>query len=859
VGTTLLKTKLDRPIPRQGIVPRPRLLRILDEGLGRKLTLLSAPAGYGKTTLLGTWASTCGCRVAWLSLDEGDNDPIRFLTYLAAAARTIEPDFGEQILCLLQTPQPPTIEELLPLLINQFGNIAGPFVLVLDDYYSITAAEVHRALAFILDHQPQAMHLVIATRVDPPLPTAQLRARGELTEFRQRDLRFTEEEAGSYMRQGLGVDVAPADIAILTDRTEGWIAGLQLAVLALRYSANIPRSIADFGESHEYIVDYFSSEILGRQPESVRVFLLKTSILEQLCGSLCDALTDKSEGNQTLERLREANLFVIPLDNERSWYRYHHLFGGMLRNKLQQEMPEVIPELHYRASLWYEEHELPDQAFEHAIAADDQATVARLVDAHLDSKWAMGEVRTVRRWIEALSGEQLQLRPELRVTRALLLADDGDIKEARRIIESVEQALEETDGRRSGDRGPSQARTKGEEHNRIEAQLCAAHAWVASLQQDPQTALEYSARALGIVHGIDHPPDVRWLSLLYIALSNVHLQLDHQQEAIDYLSRTIELGKISGNCYLVSTAMSKQAGALWAQGHIHEAAQICREGLRYIEGHGLGQLPVIDSLLITWGFIQWEQGDSVRAAECIQRGLDMSRWANHVYVQAWAFLHLTRLLISKGELDEAGEYLERATSMAQVHDFPARFQADLASLKIMALVSRGKLEEAERELRSFGIGIGGEIHATSIFLNLCHARLLLLRGNFSDAGIVLDRLLPACESPHRVADLIHAYKMRCLLFASLDDMHSALASLEKALELAEPEGYVQTFLDEGRPMARLLKEYVRRKGKSPLAGKLLAAFRQEATGARGVGAGGDLIEPLSEREREVLGLLADGL
>ncbi len=854
--TALLKTKLYRPHVHPELVQRARLLKLLDDGLDRKLTVVSAPAGYGKTTLLSAWAAACECPFAWLSLDEGDNDPARFLAYLVAAVQAIEQTFGEEILTLLQTPQSAKIDELLPMLINQLDEIAGPYVLVLDDYHLVSSAEIHRSMAFILDHQPQAMHVVIATRMDPPLPTAQLRARGQLTELRQADLRFTDEEARAFLHQRIGVKIAACDVDILIDRTEGWIAGLQLAALSMRGREDVSRFIARFGDSHEYIVDYFASEILARQPDSVKIFLMKTSVLEQLCGSLCNALTGQSEGQQTLELLREANLFVFPLDNERCWYRYHNLFGGLLRKQLQQELPEIIPELHRRASRWYEENELKDQAFEHALAANDQTALARLVDTYIDSMWSLGEGHTILRWLNALSEEQLRVRPEMGIGMTLIMMEDGRIEESEARLRTIDRFLE--DSIKSSAR-ESVLVYKGRSLEHLQGLAEVSHAWVASLRQDPRAVLEHSGRALDALIKFGYHGDLPWLSSLYIALSDAHLQLNDQEAAIRDLSEAIEFGKSYDNYYMVLTAMTRKAGALWEQGHINQAAQICQEGLGYIEQRGLGQLPIIDSLLVIWGLILCEKGNLDQAEDFIKRGPGLSRSATSLYVQAWGYQEMIRLLIYKGDLQSAEKYISLSESLIGQHEIPAKLVTGTAGWKILILISQGKLAEAEHELQLRGVNSEGEIQYPNHFLYLCLTRLLLAKGNLSEAEMILDRLFQAYQPSEQVVYLITVYKLRSLLCMARGEMPLAVESLEKALELAEPEGFFQTFLDEGRPMSRLFHEYIRRKGKSAFAGRLLSAFQPGTSPAPVASAESELVEPLSERESEVLAMLAEGL
>ena len=386
----ILATKLYIPPSRQRVVLRPRLVERLNEGLaaGNKLTLVSAPAGFGKTTLVSEWVAGCGRPAAWLSLDEGDSDPSRFLTYLIAALQTVAPGIGEGVLTVLQSPQPPPLESTLTALLNDITTIPSDVVLVLDDYHVLDARPVDDALAFLVEHLPPQVHLVIATREDPALPLARLRARGQLTELRAADLRFTPSEAADFLNQVMGLDLTAEDIAALDTRTEGWIAGLQLAAISLQGRDDVAGFIESFAGSHHFVLDYLVEEVLQRQPESVQTFLLRTSILDRLCGPLCDAvLPDASaSGQETLEYLERANLFIVPLDNERRWYRYHHLFAELLRQRLHQSLASSggdegrsMAEYHIRASQWYEDNALEIEAFHHAAAANDIERAERLI------------------------------------------------------------------------------------------------------------------------------------------------------------------------------------------------------------------------------------------------------------------------------------------------------------------------------------------------------------------------------------------------------------------------------------------------------------------------------------------------
>src|SRR6266704_5733515 len=430
MSTPILATKLYIPRLRPNVVSRPRLLERLNEGLHRKLTLIAAPAGFGKTTLISAWVAGCDRQVAWLSLDKGESDPTLFLTYLVAALRTIAPDIGVGVLGALQSPQPPPTESILTALLNEITAIPDNFVLVLDDYHVIDAKAIDQALTFLLEHQPPQMHLVIATREEPQRPLARLRARDQLTELRATDLRFTPSEAAGFLNQGMGLNLSAEDVTALETRTEGWIVGLQLAAISLQGHQDATSFITSFTGSHHFVLDYLVEEVLQQQPESIQTFLLRTSILDRMTGSLCDAVlfTPSGSGQATLEYLEHANLFLVPLDNERRWYRYHHLFADLLRQRLQQRSAsstedEVgdVTELHSRASVWYEDHGLEIEAFHHAAAANDVARAERLIEGEGMPLHFRGAVAPVLNWLESLPKTVLDARPSLWVTYASTL------------------------------------------------------------------------------------------------------------------------------------------------------------------------------------------------------------------------------------------------------------------------------------------------------------------------------------------------------------------------------------------------------------------------------------------------------
>src|SRR6266571_7295151 len=443
----MLTTKLYIPRLRPNVVSRPRLIERLNEGLQRKLTLISAPAGFGKTTLVSEWAEGIErprARTAWLSLDEGDNDPIGFLTYLVAALQTMAANIGEGVLGVLQSPQPPPIESILTALLNDLTTISDHFILVLDDYHVLDAQPIDQALTYLVEHLPPQMHLVIATREDPHLPLARLRARGHLTELRATDLRFTPSEASAFLNQGMGLNLSAADIARLSDRTEGWIAGLQLAALSMQGHQDIPGFIRAFAGDNRYIVDYLVEEVLQRQPESVRSFLLQTAMLDRLNGPLCDAVTSQEGGNALLQALERGNFFVVALDDKRHWYRYHHLFAEVLSAHLMAERPDQVATLHRRASAWYEQNDLPSDAIRHALEACDFARAADLVELAVPAMRRSRQEATVLGWLKALPDQLVRARPVLSVHYAETLLVSGELEGVEARLRDAERWLDTT-------------------------------------------------------------------------------------------------------------------------------------------------------------------------------------------------------------------------------------------------------------------------------------------------------------------------------------------------------------------------------------------------------------------------------
>ena len=507
-GIPLLETKLYIPRWRTGLVSRPRLLERLDQAIERKLTLVSAPAGFGKTTLLAEWlaATPSNERTAgWVSLDRSDNDPAFFWAYFITALQKIQPGVGERARSLLHSPQPPPIESVLTTLINEINAIEEDFALILDDFHVIDALPAHDGIAFLLDHLPPHMHLVIASRADPLLPLARLRARGEATELRAADLRFTPGEVAAFLNEAMGLKLSSQDVAALETRTEGWIAGLQLAALSMQGREDVAGFVAAFTGDDRYIVDYLVEEVLQRQPERVRSFLLQTCILDRLCGPLCDAVTGQERGKSMLEALERGNLFVIPLDDRRQWYRYHHLFADVLHAHSTERQPD-LPVRHRRASEWYEQNGLPSDAVRHALAADDFERAAALVELAGPSMRMSRQEATLLGWVKALPDELIRARPVLCVVSAWALLDGREPEAAEARLRDAESWLDTAADIKERPEAPSAEMVVVDERQfrSLPASIANARAYRAQALGDLPGTVTYARQALELLQEDDY-------------------------------------------------------------------------------------------------------------------------------------------------------------------------------------------------------------------------------------------------------------------------------------------------------------------------------------------------------------------
>lgn len=872
----LLATKLFLPPPRPDLVPRPRLYSVLDAGMRRKLTLLAAPAGSGKTTLLGGWRATAtgaAMPLAWVALDRADNDPARFWHYLGAALDTLCPGVGRQLAPLLGATPPP-LERVLTGALNALATLPHDVALVLDDYHVIETAAIHSGLVFLLDHLPPPIHLVIASRADPPLPLGRLRVRGELAEVRADALRFTPDETAAFLAGVMGLPLGVEEIAVLVGRTEGWIAGLQLAALSLQGQGAAPSAafIEAFAGSNRFVVDYLAEEVLERQPAEVQAFLLHTAILDRLSGPLCDALlaggSAAAVGQVTLEALERANLFVIPLDEDRRWYRYHQLFAGVLRQRLHQTRPDLPPRLHRRASAWFRGQGLDSEAIQHALAAADFEVAAEIIEQITPAVVFRGQLRTVLGWLDALPEALMSARPILCIYHAamLLFTDQRAVAEARLTV--AERAVEHglpTD----------QART-------ILGQAAAIRSDLARIGGDLAGGVALARRALELLPEVE----TTRLKLRPIALADsarAYLVSGDVTAASERLATEVIAPVLaSGNHFAALTSLNNLARLYVLQGRLHQAAATYADALRMAtEIGGVGGLFGGASYYFGLGELLREQNDLDGAAHNLGLGMDLVQGTLTVegYYVALGSSALARVHQARGDHDHANVTLAAFADLARRRHFVAALLDRVAAAQAQLWLAQGNLAAASRWAEASGLHADDDLaypreseYLTQARVRIAHARDAASTATATDSALadtlrLLDRLLVAAEADARLGSTIEILIQRALALDARGERTSALVALERAVVLAAPEGFRRVFLDEGAPLAALLAQIrPRQRAVHDYVVGLLTAFAGPDRSTALVVAGQPhptavsvLPEALTARELAVLRLIAEGL
>jgi len=846
-GKQLLRTKLYIPPVRPKQVARPRLSALIDGGLDRPLILVSAPAGYGKTTLVSGWVKDRSIPSAWLSLDEGDNDPVRFFQYLFAALVSFAPNIKEDLPGMLQGIQPDQFENVVTLLANELVAFSSPFVLILDDFHVIHSEAVLRILTDLLEHLPPRMHLVIITRVDPALPLPRLRVRNQLLDVRADQLRFTRDEIAAFLNEAMELTLSVGDLSALEVRTEGWIAGLQLAALSMQASQDIHGFVTAFTGSHHYVMDYLVEEVLKLQPQKVSSFLLQTSILDRLCGSLCQAVVgadgdgnEAIDGQAMLEALEEMNLFVIPLDDERHWYRYHHLFADVLRKRLEHQYSHLLPELHRRASRWYEQNGIMAEAVQQAIAAGDQDRAAQLIETNGCYLLMSGEVTTLLNWADAIEF-QSETRPWLAIQKGWAHAITGDLSKVEPTLQAPEKMLAPLE--------------HTEEVRTMLGTIAAARAHCANSRGDTQAAAEYARQALDLL------PDCSSISrsirsVLVSILGDASWINGNFEEAIRAYTEAIRIGREADNLHMVIIANSNIADILMKQGQLHRAADTYTQSLQMAVRPDGQRSPLAARIFAGMGRLSYEWNRLDDAEQSLHQCVELSRRWGDINQQAYAYAIQARLELARNNPEQAREAMRKVEQLAAEHPLSPRWSIQVKSDLARVRLAQGNLETTSKRIKKRGLQIKDEIPYRRESEYMLLLRVLLAQGDHEAAILLADRLLQLAETTGQMGLAIEALILCALAHQGKKETGQALAVLERALALAQPEGYVRSFLDEGEAMTRLLCQVQSRRVGSDYAAVLLAKIGKISTMAQP--SMQLLSEPLTRREVEVLKLIEAG-
>ncbi|HEY5847204.1 MAG TPA: LuxR C-terminal-related transcriptional regulator [Microlunatus sp.] len=837
----------------------------LDRGAASTLMIVSAPAGFGKTTLLAEWLAAGSASpnfegvAAWLSLDPTDNDPATFWTYVVAALQTVAPGVGEDALTLLHEPQPPPIELVLTTLLNDLGARASDIVLVLDDYHVIDAHEVQDGMVFLLDHLPPQLHLVIAGRADPRLPLPRLRARGELTETRAAELRFTPGEAATYLNETMGLALTAQQVAALEGRTEGWIAALQLAALSIQGRDDVAEFITGFAGDDRYIVDYLAEEVLQRQPEQVRDFLLQTCILDRLSGPLCDAVTGRPGGKAMLDALDRSNLFLVALDDRRRWYRYHHLFADVLRARLLDEQHHQVPDLHRRASVWHEQHGEQSVAIGHALAAKDVERAADLVEAAIPSMRRTRQETTLRGWIEAFPDDMIRVRPVLSVGYAGVLLLSGDLEGVESRLQDAERWLQPSARRSEGPEVGSTAMVAVAERElrRLPGWIAIYRAALAMARGDVVAAVASARRALELVLDGDHLGRGAAAGFLGLAAwAGGDLEAAHRSY-VDCLASVQRAGYLSDALGAAVTLADLRV----AQGRLSDALRTGATALDFASTHGGVALRGTADVHVAIAEIYRERNDLPTAAEHLLRSQELGEHAGLPHNRYRWPAAMAGIRTAEGDLHGALHLLNEAARLYIRGLFPQ--VRPVPAVRTRVWIALGHLHDALSWVRECRLSVEDDLSYLHEFEHITLARVLLAQhatqgaeGSLQGATRLLERLLPAAEAGGRTGSVIEILVLQAVAHRARGDRAAGQAPLQRALTLAEPEGYVRVFADEGPALAALLKAAARQGTTGAYVRRLLAAVT--STGPAALIPPG-LVEALSDRELDVLRLLGTDL
>ena len=834
----LLATKLFIPRQRSAIIHRNRLTSALENGLDSKLTLVCAPAGFGKTTLLVDWISRGNRPAAWVSLDQTESDPICFIQYVTGALKRIQKNIGERTISMIHAVKGISAEAIAMNLVSELLEINIDFSLVLDDFHVIDNQGVYKIVKRLLDNMPDNMHLVISTRIDPPFPVSRMKVRNQITEIRTSDLCFTEDEIAAFCKDIMALKLENRDISILESKTEGWIAGLQLAALSIQGQSDIPAFIDDFAGNDRYIVDYLVEEVLSLQPAEVHDFLLQTSILNRLSASLCNFVLDQKDTQNILDGMERANLFIIPLDTKRQWYRYHHLFADLLRQRLNHTLPDRLNRLHLKASQWFELNGFKEDAVEHALAANEFERAADLIEAHIHTKWQGGEQVTLLKWLNALPDEFKISRPYLGIYYARVVFQGGRQKEAETLIDQLENA---------------HFHSEGKDNFALIGRIAAIKAYLATRKADIPTITRYAGRALNYLSDDDY----FWRSIVESSLAVAHDLKGESITAIKAHERAKETAKKAGNVYMYLIERLWIALALRGTGQLSEAMRMCRQLLKEIDDNTLDFTIAVGHIKGVWGEMLYEQNRLDEAYEHLRKGVELLEQGHDVSHLGWRYCALMKVLCSKKELAEAEKLIPKMDKLMQNSFIAPWIITHFRAIKGQILFMQGRMNDLEKWVKACGLRVDGEPRWTNAAEFIMFSRVLIAQSRFDDALTLLNRLLEENGDAGRVLEQMECLVSKSVVLKHMNHIADAVNTITHAMELAQPGGYIRVFVDQGELLAELI-ESMGDFGKKPVqefAKKLLTEFKTINYVTRQ----GGLIEELSERELEVLRLICAGL
>jgi len=818
----------------------------MDEGFKRKFTLISAPAGFGKTTLLVEWIHRKKIPVAWFSVDKKDNDPVQFLIYVIAGLQTLEADIGKAAFTLLQSPQPPPLESILINLINDICRIPTDATLVLDDYHAVDAKPIHDLVAFLIDHLPEHMHLVMATRSDPPLLLARLRSQNQLTELRAADLSFTTNETADLFAKCLNLKLSTDDIHLLETRTEGWIAGLQLAALSLQGCEDPSNFLKAFKGDNRYIADYLTEEVLNRQPEQLRDFLLQTSILERLSDSLCDFVTQQENSWQILNMLEHANMFMIPLDEERCWYRYHHLFADLLAQHLRVKQGDLVAELHRRASQWFANNGFKNEAVDHAFVAQDYARAAGLIEEIAEIDWDRARESQLLQWFKILPDEKINANPKLCIFYARELFKSGYIDDAEKKLHTAEQLLQSI--------SISDLNKEG-----LLGRIAVIRAYISTRTGDLSRTITFSSKALKLLP----QRDLNWRSVAATTLG-MGYGSDKLDEAQQAFLEAMKISKAAGNVYYHIFAGSCLASIIFKRGKLKETKDISRQLLSLAIENGIEHTGIAGSLYTNLGMIFCEWNDMAEGIRLLNKGIELSELGRDPVILATCQIGLLRALMYRMDFAGALKLMDDINERAGNFTPPPWITNTISALNVFFWLGSGNLNTALQWAQERGLSIDDKLDGQREVEYIALAHILITQNKMDEAERLLERLIKNAKAGDRVYMMIEMRLMRALIFKAKQDTAAAMTELKLALSLAEPGGFIMIFVSKGKPVAELLEEILAVKkrdhddnktGFSLSYAKKIFSVLKAGTPTKIEG----LMDQISERELEVLHLIAAGL